>query len=55
MAHLLSGAVETTGPVAPEATPSRPGRIDHVEAEISSLREELAELRQAFDAFKAQF
>ena len=54
VAHLLSGLVETTAP-HPEAAPSRPGRIDQLETEIVSLREELAELRQAFEAFKAQF
>ena len=54
VAHLLSGAVDTAS-VSQESTPSRPGRLDQMETEILSLREELAELRQAFDAFKAQF
>ena len=54
VAHLLSGATEIA--TAPQETPpSRPGRMQDLEAEISSLREELAELRQAFEAFKAQF
>ena len=54
VAHLLSGTPETA--MAPqETTPIRPGRMQELEAEISSLREELAELRQAFEAFKAQF
>lgn len=54
MAHLLSGAVEV--PVATQATvPTRPGRLEQLEAEVASLREELAELRSAFEAFKAQF
>lgn len=54
VAHLLSGAVDA--PVAsPESTPARPGRLDQLEAELTKLREELAELRQAFDAFRAQF
>ncbi len=54
-AHLLAG------PVATDAAPSRPlvppasGRMDRLEAELSTLREELAELRGAFEAFKAQF
>ncbi|WP_306672471.1 YceH family protein [Geothrix fuzhouensis] len=54
-AHLLSG------PVAPETAPQgptvplAPGRMDQLEAEVSTLREELAELREAFEAFKAQF
>jgi len=55
VAHLLAG------PVALDATPGRPqsppasGRLDQLEAEVSTLREELAELREAFEAFKAQF
>ena len=55
VAHLLSGPVETTGTAAPEATPARSGRIDQLETELTDLREELAELRNAFEAFKAQF
>lgn len=54
VAHLLSGAVQASA--APQETaPSRPGRMDQLEAEIASLREELAELRKEFEAFKAQF
>src|ERR1035437_5703281 len=46
VAHLLSGAPETTR--APqETTPSHAGRMEALEAEVASLREELAELRQA--------
>ncbi len=29
--------------------------MDQLEAKVSTLREELAELRGAFEAFKAQF
>ena len=54
VAHLLSGPVDTSAS-AQEATPARPGRLDLLEAETASLREELAELRAAFNAFKAQF
>ncbi len=56
VAHLLSGPVEAGGSVslAPEA-PARTGRSEQLEAELSSLREELAELRKEFEAFKAQF
>ena len=54
VAHLLSGPVDASA-ATQEATPSRPGRLDLLEAEITSLREELAELRAAFDAFRAQF
>ena len=54
VAHLLSGAGDAaTAPQEP--APPRPGRLDQVETDITSLREELAELRAAFDAFKAQF
>jgi hypothetical protein len=54
VAHLLSGPVDASAP-PPEAAPARAGRLDQLEAEVSSLREELAELRQAFEAFRAQF
>jgi len=56
VAHLLSGPVEAGGTVpAPDATPARAGRIEQLEADLSSLREELAGLRGEFEAFKAQF
>src|SRR5664279_1387090 len=54
VAHLLSGALELAA-TQQEATPSRAGRVEGLEAEVASLREELAELSQAFEAFKAQF
>jgi uncharacterized protein YceH (UPF0502 family) len=54
VAHLLSGPVEATAGAPEPATP-RHGRIEQLEAEITSLREELAELRSNFEAFKAQF
>jgi hypothetical protein len=54
VAHLLSGALELAA-TQQETTPSRAGRVEALEAEVASLREELAELRQAFEAFKAQF
>ncbi len=54
VAHLLSGTVEAAA--APQvSTLSHPGRLDQLETEIASLREELAGLREAFEAFKAQF
>src|ERR1035438_2763412 len=54
VAHLLAGAIETNS--APrETTPSHAGRVEGLEVEVAALREELAELRQAFEAFKAQF
>jgi len=55
VAHLLSGLVEAAGATPPAAPPSRPDRLDDLEAELQSLRGELVELRQAFEAFKAQF
>ncbi len=54
VAHLLSGMVDASA-TAPESAPARPGRLDQLEADLTKLREELAELRQAFDAFRAQF
>lgn len=54
VAHLLSGPVDAST-TPQEAIPSRLGRLDLLEAEIASLREELAELRATFDAFRAQF
>ncbi len=54
VAHLLSGAPEPA-PSPPETTPARAGRMEALEADVASLREELAELRQAFEAFKGQF
>ena len=54
VAQLLSGSVDSPL-IAQEPTPSRPGRVDQLEAELTALREELAELRANFEAFKAQF
>lgn len=54
LAHLLSGPLADSAAL-PEAAPSRPERMDQLAAELSSLREELAVLRDAFEAFKAQF
>ena len=54
VAQLLAGPVETGG-AAPEAAPARTGRVELLEAEVSVLRTELAELRQAFEAFRDQF
>ena len=53
VAQLLAGAVEEGAPG--EATPARANRLDQLEAEVASLRTELAELRQAFEAFRDQF
>ena len=53
VAQLLAGAVEEGAPV--EAAPARTNRLDQLEAEVASLRTDLAELRQAFEAFRDQF
>jgi uncharacterized protein YceH (UPF0502 family) len=56
VAQLLAGPVEASGPApVAEVAPARAGRMEQLEAEVASLREELAELRQAFEAFRAQF
>jgi len=55
VAHLLSGEVATSAPQGSEPAAPRAGRVEQLEAEVASLREELAGLRQAFEAFKAQF
>ena len=55
VAHLLSGVVAASAPLGDEALAPRAGRVEHLEAEVASLREELAELRAAFEAFRAQF
>ena len=54
VAHLLSGPPNPEAETTP-ARSERTGRVDGLEAEVSRLREELADLRQAFEAFKAQF
>lgn len=55
VAHLLSGPVAAETAPARSAFPATPARVEQLEAEVASLREELADLRQAFEAFKAQF
>ncbi len=56
VAHLLAGAPVAGTPASmAEAQPAKTARMDQLEAELVYLREELAELRKAFDAFKAQF
>ncbi|WP_243318006.1 YceH family protein [Geothrix paludis] len=55
VAHLLAGPVAAEAAPARPTVPAAPGRVEQLEAEIASLREELADLRQAFEAFKAQF
>lgn len=55
VAHLLAGPVAAEAMPARTSPPAAPGRVEQLEAEITSLREELAALRQAFEAFRAQF
>ncbi|WP_243322384.1 YceH family protein [Geothrix sp. SG200] len=55
VAHLLAGPVAAEAAPAKSTLPSAPGRVEQLEAEVASLREELANLRQAFEAFKALF
>lgn len=52
-AHLLGGPVaEGEAPLV--ALPA-PGRLERLEGEVQELRQQLSELREAFEAFKAQF
>jgi hypothetical protein len=57
--HLLGGQAEPdpSGLGAPPATPHAglAARVDHLEAELARLSEDLARLAQAFREFKAQF
>lgn len=56
-AHLLSGpveALEATKSAASVAVPQS-GRIETLEAEVSRLSSEVAELKATFDEFKKQF
>ncbi|WP_243287432.1 YceH family protein [Geothrix terrae] len=55
VAHLLSGPVAAETAPAKATVPVTPGRVEQLEVEVASLREELADLRQAFEAFRAQF
>ncbi|MEI7614635.1 MAG: DUF480 domain-containing protein [Betaproteobacteria bacterium] len=56
VAHLLAGSpVEGSASQAVESGAARTGRLEQLEAEVSALRAELADLRQAFEAFRDQF
>jgi len=55
VAHLLAGPVAVEAAPGRPALPAAPSRVEQLEAEVTVLREELADLRQAFEAFKAQF
>jgi uncharacterized protein len=60
-AHLLTGEPEASAPapalsVQPQPdTAAEAGRIDALEAEVATLRTELASLRERFDAFRREF
>jgi uncharacterized protein YceH (UPF0502 family) len=51
-AHLLGGSVEHDGPIM---TPSRASDLQVLKDEVVGLKAELAELREAFTAFRRQF
>lgn len=51
--HLLGGAPDLPEG-APAALPAGPSRLDLLEAEVGRLREDLADLREAFTAFRRQ-
>ena len=55
VAHLLAGPVAAEVAPVRGPLPATPGRVEQLEAEVASLRDELAALRQAFESFKAQF
>jgi uncharacterized protein len=55
VAHLLSGSYAADSAEGLESPPTRSGHLEQLEAELASIREELADLRQSFEAFKAQF
>jgi len=55
VAHLLSGPVSAEAAPARPTVPAAPSLVEQLEVEVASLREDLADLRQAFEAFKAQF
>ena len=56
VAHLLSGPIEAKATQASSgSTGNAPSRMDQLEGEVAALQAEVAELRQAFEAFKAQF
>ncbi|HEY3399544.1 MAG TPA: DUF480 domain-containing protein [Geothrix sp.] len=55
VAHLLAGPPAADASPSRPSAPSTPGRMDQLEAEVASLRGELDALREAFEAFKAQF
>lgn len=54
VAHLLAGPVDPAGP-APEPTQARTSRVEQLEGEVAALRQELADLRADFEAFRSQF
>ena len=55
--HLLAGPVEVEAVIAAleEGKAKSSGSVELLEAEVQALRAELAELRTAFETFRAQF
>lgn len=51
-AHLLGGEVQADAVVVKSSEPSK---LDRLEEEVISLRQEVAELRELFEAFRKQF
>ncbi|HZD31309.1 MAG TPA: YceH family protein [Candidatus Angelobacter sp.] len=57
-AHLLSGEIDAAPIATPSTVASASGdaeRVAHLEAEVSDLQRELAELKQTFEGFRKQF
>jgi uncharacterized protein YceH (UPF0502 family) len=55
VAQLLGGGPDPATASAPPPASARTGRVDELETDVAALRAELGELREAFEAFRAQF
>jgi uncharacterized protein YceH (UPF0502 family) len=55
VAHLLAGPIPAETAPARSTASAPPARLEQLEADLATLRGELADLRSAFEAFKAQF